>query len=50
MRIATGQLVLARLEHILAQLVMEFETERNAQLQHQAPPCRGIMELAPILS
>ena len=37
-RIATRLLVLAGLEHVLAPLVMEVETERNAQLQHQAPP------------
>ena len=49
MRIATGRLVLARLGHVLATLVMELETERNAQLQHPAPPYRGITELAPIL-
>ena len=49
MRVATGRLVLARPEHVLAPLVMELETERNAQLQHQAPPRRGILELAPIL-
>ena len=47
MRIATGRLVFAGLGHVLATLVMELETERNAQLQHQAPPYRGITELAP---
>ena len=47
--IATGRLVLVRLEHVLAPSVRELETARNAQLQHQAPPCRGITELAPIL-